>query len=109
MSSQPGLPDGFFSYQKPQFGYILDGLGVENVGIFWMVLEWKMLVYFMAVWHSLCSFGTVYPFWYVWNYKNLATLRHNEAQFRFVFFKTRWQKFSFPASKQPPGESFLYF
>jgi hypothetical protein len=30
----PGLPDGLFSYQKYQFGYILEGLGMENVGIF---------------------------------------------------------------------------
>jgi hypothetical protein len=29
-----GLPDGIFSYQKSQFGYILENLGMENVGIF---------------------------------------------------------------------------
>jgi hypothetical protein len=29
-----GLPDGMFSYQKYQFGYIFEGLGVENVAIF---------------------------------------------------------------------------
>jgi hypothetical protein len=26
-----GLPDGIFSYQKSQFGYILEGLGMENI------------------------------------------------------------------------------
>jgi hypothetical protein len=26
-----GLPDAFFSDQKSQFGYILEGLGMENV------------------------------------------------------------------------------
>jgi hypothetical protein len=31
----PGLPDGLLSYQKSQFGYILEGLGMENVGIFY--------------------------------------------------------------------------
>jgi hypothetical protein len=25
------LPDGFFSYQKSQFGYILENLGMENI------------------------------------------------------------------------------
>jgi hypothetical protein len=29
-----GLPDGLFSYQKYRLGYILEGLGMENVGIF---------------------------------------------------------------------------
>jgi hypothetical protein len=28
------LPDGSFSNQKSQFGEILDGLGMEKVGIF---------------------------------------------------------------------------
>jgi hypothetical protein len=28
-----GLPDGIVSYQKSQFGYILEDLGMENVGI----------------------------------------------------------------------------
>jgi hypothetical protein len=27
-----GMSDGLFSYQKSQFGYILEGLGVEDVG-----------------------------------------------------------------------------
>jgi hypothetical protein len=26
---QAGLPDGLFSYQNPQFGYILEGLEME--------------------------------------------------------------------------------
>jgi hypothetical protein len=30
-SSEPGLPDGLFLYQKPQFGYILEGLRMANV------------------------------------------------------------------------------
>jgi hypothetical protein len=30
-----GLPDGLFSYQNAQLGYILQGLGMENVGIFY--------------------------------------------------------------------------
>jgi hypothetical protein len=30
-----GLPDGLFSNPKSQFGFILDGLGMENVFIFY--------------------------------------------------------------------------
>jgi hypothetical protein len=65
------LPDGLSSYQKSQFGYFL------------RVLEWKMLVflwpfdiyyghmlYFMAVWYSLFSFGIYFPFWNVWTKKS---------------------------------------
>jgi hypothetical protein len=29
-----GLPDGLFSYQKCQLGYILEDLGTENIGVF---------------------------------------------------------------------------
>jgi hypothetical protein len=39
--------------QKSQFGYILQDHRIENVGR---------------------SFGTFFPFWYVWTKKNLATL-----------------------------------
>jgi hypothetical protein len=44
-----GLPDGIFS---DQFGYILEGLGKENVGIIYGHLEYFTyghLVYFMAI------------------------------------------------------------
>jgi hypothetical protein len=37
----PGLPDGLFSNQK------------NNLGKFWRMLRWKMLVYFMAIWSTL--------------------------------------------------------
>jgi hypothetical protein len=39
------LPDGIFSYQISQLEYILEGLGMENVGIFKGHLE-----YFTAIW-----------------------------------------------------------
>jgi hypothetical protein len=35
---EPGLPDGLFSNQKSQCGYILEGLGMENVVIFYVHL-----------------------------------------------------------------------
>jgi hypothetical protein len=43
-----GLPDGFFSNQKSQFGYILEGPRLENVDIFYGHLE-----YFIDIWDIL--------------------------------------------------------
>jgi hypothetical protein len=61
------LPDGLFSYQKSQLGYILEGFDMEKVGIFYDHLQ-----YFNAILYSLWPFGTVcghlvhfFPFWYV--------------------------------------------
>jgi hypothetical protein len=34
-SSEAGVPDGLFSNQKYQFGSILEGLAMENLGIFY--------------------------------------------------------------------------
>jgi hypothetical protein len=45
VKSTTGLPDGLFSNQKPQFGHILEGLGMENDGIF------------MTIWNILGPFG----------------------------------------------------
>jgi hypothetical protein len=39
-----GLPDGLFSNKKSQFWYIFEGLGLENVLIFYDLLK-----YFMAI------------------------------------------------------------
>jgi hypothetical protein len=44
-----GLPDGLFSNQKYQFGYMLEGLGMENVSIFYDHSE-----YLTAIWYNLC-------------------------------------------------------
>jgi hypothetical protein len=44
-----GLPDGIFENQKYHCGYILEGLGLENViGIFY-----GNLMHFMALWYIL--------------------------------------------------------
>jgi hypothetical protein len=40
-----GLPDGIFSNQKSNFGKILEGLGMEKVGVLYGHLE-----YIMAIW-----------------------------------------------------------
>jgi hypothetical protein len=42
------LPDGFFSNQKSQFGFNLEGLRLENVDIFHGHLE-----YFTDIWDVL--------------------------------------------------------
>jgi hypothetical protein len=44
-----------FSYQKYQFGSILEGLGMGSVGIFYDYLE-----HFTAIWCILWPFGKVY-------------------------------------------------
>jgi hypothetical protein len=43
-TSRPGLPDGLFWNQKSQFGKILEGISMENLGIFY-----DHLVYFTAI------------------------------------------------------------
>jgi hypothetical protein len=50
----PGLPDGLFSNQKYQFGYIFEGLRMENAGIFYGHLE-----YFLVIWYMLWPFGSL--------------------------------------------------
>jgi hypothetical protein len=79
--SRAGLPDGIFYSQNP------------NLCIFWRVIQWKMLVYFMAIWSILQPFGIFCFFGYIlWWFrifppvlvcctkKNLATLvwRHSK-------------------------------
>jgi hypothetical protein len=50
LTSEPGagLPDGIFSNQKYQFGKILEGLLMEDVGAFYC-----HLVYFTTIWSIL--------------------------------------------------------
>jgi hypothetical protein len=50
---QARLPDGLFSYQKSQLGYILEGLVMEYAGVFYDHLE-----YFTAILYILWPFGT---------------------------------------------------
>jgi hypothetical protein len=55
----PGLPDGMFSNQKSKFGYIWEGLAMEDVGIFY-----GHLIHFTVFWYILWTFGTLSPFGY---------------------------------------------
>jgi hypothetical protein len=52
--SIPGLPDGLFSNPKSQLWLNLEGLGMENVVIFFDHLE-----YFAAIWYNIWPFGIV--------------------------------------------------
>jgi hypothetical protein len=61
--SRTGLPDGLFSNQNP------------NLGIFGGAFDWKMLIYFKAVWYILWSFGIFYDhlvhfvfIWYIFSH-----------------------------------------
>jgi hypothetical protein len=65
MWSHPGLPDDIFAYKISQFWYIFEGLGMENVGIFYdnstilrpFAILHSHLVYFVLIWYILYSFG----------------------------------------------------
>jgi hypothetical protein len=69
------LPDGIFSNRKSQFGYILEGLAMEDVGIFlaiWSILRqfglfYGNLVYFVVIWY-------IFTVLVCCTKKNLATL-----------------------------------
>jgi hypothetical protein len=49
---EAGLPDGIFSDLKSQFGKILEGHAIEDVGIFY-----EHSVYFTAIRYILWTFG----------------------------------------------------
>jgi hypothetical protein len=44
LNSETGLPDGIFSNQKYQFWSFLEGIAIENIGIFYV-----HLVYFTSI------------------------------------------------------------
>jgi hypothetical protein len=48
IGSCSGLPDGIFAKQKYQFWYILEGVGMEYVGVFY-----GHLIHLMAIWYIL--------------------------------------------------------
>jgi hypothetical protein len=63
-----GLPDCLFSYQKFQFGYILEGFGIENIGIFYDHLEYFKAKGYMYFQVYFSRFGTCGPrkIWQPW-------------------------------------------
>jgi hypothetical protein len=48
-----GLPDGVFSNPKCKFGYISEGLAMEDAGIFLRLVGQfsGLLMYFMSIWY----------------------------------------------------------
>jgi hypothetical protein len=65
----------YFHTKKSHFGYILEGLGGENVGIFYDPLKFlRAIWYILRTFGIVYSFGIVFPLWCVWNKTNLATL-----------------------------------
>jgi hypothetical protein len=65
----PGLQDDISSNQKSHYGYILECLAMEDVGVFY-----GQLVYFMSIWYIFWSFGMLFPVLVCYSKKNLATL-----------------------------------
>jgi hypothetical protein len=66
----PGLPDGILSDKKSQYGYILECLGIENVGILHI---WSFFNFSRPFGINYGPFGIIFcarlvylsPFWYV--------------------------------------------
>jgi hypothetical protein len=61
--SWPGLPDGFFSDQKSQFGYILDDVGFEIL----LYTYFDHLEYFTTIIKMLRAFGNFVVIWYIFS------------------------------------------
>jgi hypothetical protein len=55
------LPDGLFSNPNPYFWYILEGLEMESVGIYY-----GHLVCFTAIWSFCLLYGQLLYFGFVW-------------------------------------------
>jgi hypothetical protein len=52
----------YYKTKNPFFGKFLEGLSMEDVGIFYV-----NLVYFTAIWYILWPFGIFYEFWYIFS------------------------------------------
>jgi hypothetical protein len=68
------LPDGLFSNQKSKFGYILEALAMEDVGVFY-----GRLINFPGIWHILWWFGIFSPFWYILSVSECCTKKNLAA------------------------------
>jgi hypothetical protein len=78
LPSKSGLPDGIIFKQKSKFGYILEGLAVDDVGIFYGHLDFTAIWYiFLAMWEISWLFGIFSPVLVRCTKKNLATLSPN--------------------------------
>jgi hypothetical protein len=75
-----GLPDGLFSNQNPNFGYILEGLEMEIVGIH---ILWPVGL-FTAIWYILGLLGIFFPNLACCTKKHLAKLPDWVANFHLL-------------------------
>jgi hypothetical protein len=76
------LPDGIFSNQKSNFWSILEGLAMEDVGIFGpFCLFYGQMIHFMSIWYILWSFWYIFPVLVCCTEKNLATLNCISSDF----------------------------
>jgi hypothetical protein len=82
------------SYQKSQFECISEGLGMENVGIFFGHLE-----YFTAIWYILWQFGIYGYHWYIFSSfgvlcqeKSCNPAEDQRYDFVHEYILRKWQK-----------------
>jgi hypothetical protein len=86
--TESGLPDGAYTYLHNKNIYL---------GMFWRAFEFKMLVYFIAIWynlrqlgiHNLRQFGIFFKFWYVVTRKIWQTLTLSFHPIKKCSFKKR--------------------
>jgi hypothetical protein len=86
-SSEAGLPDGIFLNQKSKIGYILEGLGIDNVGILCGHFE-----YFKTIWYISWPFGIFSPVLVCCTKKNLATLIRSAFEVLLPLIQKRWNR-----------------
>jgi hypothetical protein len=81
------LPDGIFSYQKSQFCFIFESLGMENFGIFYghfAIFKAIWCTYSIAIGYILWSFGIYFPILVSYTEKNPPTLYLNRKHLEYV-------------------------
>jgi hypothetical protein len=66
------LPDGIFSNPKSQVGSILEGLAIEDAGVFY-----GLLVNFPAIWYILGHFCKFMVIWFI--FPRFGILYHEKS------------------------------
>jgi hypothetical protein len=76
------LPDGIFAYQKSQFGHILEGLGIKNVGTFYCNFEYCTSIWYIYYYVGVYFDHFVYfpPILVYLTDKNLAALFWSQSE-----------------------------
>jgi hypothetical protein len=84
----PGLPDGFYSDKKSQFGYILGGPWNGKFSNTYNHLEHSTTVGYI-LWALCSNFVVIFPRFGTLCQTNLATLVHTAAPFEMCCKKRR--------------------